>query len=57
MWIEATHTKEDESTEQVHILDIKCKDDDMSNHTVVYAIDETGVIGTDADMTKFCVCE
>jgi len=53
MWIHAVHTKEDEITEEVHIMDIKCKDADMSSHVVIYAIDETGEICIDNGIGNF----
>ncbi len=57
MWIHATHTKEDETTESVHIIDIKCKDFDMSDHIIIYALDETGEICIDNGITNLCACE
>ena len=53
MWVHAIHVKEDETTEEVHIMDIKCKDADMSDHIVIYAIDATGEICLDNGIADF----
>jgi len=57
MWIHAIHTKEDDTTESVHIIDIKCKDFDMSSHVIIYAIDSTGEICMDNGIANFQACE
>lgn len=50
MWLHAVHTKEDESTEEVHIISIQTTDADIETDILfIYAVDSTGVIGFEID--------